>query len=91
MLPADCDMVLVATGALGDTKDLNPSQIGVEGEQGHFILTTPELRIRGSKFSNIYVMRTRTDSYFMTAPPTRRLESLLRISRETLRRVVNRV
>jgi dihydrolipoamide dehydrogenase len=56
MLPADCDMVLVATGRLGNTKDLNLSQIGVEGMQGQFILTTPELRIRGSEFSNIYVI-----------------------------------
>ena len=56
MLPADCDMVLVATGRLGSTKDLNLSQIGVEAGQGHFILTTPELRIRGSEFSNIYVI-----------------------------------
>ena len=54
MLPADCDMVLVATGRLGNTKDLNLSQIGVQG--GHFIQTTPELRIRGSEFSNIYVI-----------------------------------
>jgi dihydrolipoamide dehydrogenase len=56
MLPADCDMVLVATGRVGNTKDLNLSQIGVEGVQGRFILTTPELRIRGSEFSNIYVI-----------------------------------
>jgi len=56
MLPVDCDMVLVATGRLGNTKDLSLSQIGVEGGQGHFILTTPELRIRGSEFSNIYVI-----------------------------------
>lgn len=49
-------MVLVATGRLGNTKDLNLSQIGVEGGQGHFILTTPELRIRGSEFSNIYAI-----------------------------------
>ena len=54
MLPADCDMVLVATGRLGNTKDLNLSQIGVHG--GHFIQTTPELRIRGSELSNIYVI-----------------------------------
>jgi pyruvate/2-oxoglutarate dehydrogenase complex dihydrolipoamide dehydrogenase (E3) component len=57
MLPADCDMVLVATGRLGNTKDLNLSQIRVEGTQvGNFIMTTPELRIRGSEFSNIYVI-----------------------------------
>ena len=57
MLPADCDMVLVATGRLGNTKGLNLSQIGVEPVQpGNFILTTPELRIRGSAFSNIYVI-----------------------------------
>ena len=54
MQPADCDMVLVASGRLGNTKDLNLSQIGVHG--GHFIQTTPELRIRGSEFSNIYVI-----------------------------------
>jgi dihydrolipoamide dehydrogenase len=54
MLPVDCDMVLVATGRLGNTKDLNLSQIGVQG--GHFIQTTPELRIRGSELSNIYVI-----------------------------------
>ena len=54
MLPADCDMVLVATGRLGNTKYLNLSQIGVQG--GHFIQTTPELRIWGSEFSNIYVI-----------------------------------
>ena len=54
MLPADCDMVLVATGRLGNTKDLDLPQIGVQG--GPFILTTQELRIRGSKFSNIYAI-----------------------------------
>lgn len=54
MLPADCDMVLVATGRQGNTKDLNLSQIGVQ--EGRFIQTTPELRIRGSEFSNIYVI-----------------------------------
>jgi pyruvate/2-oxoglutarate dehydrogenase complex dihydrolipoamide dehydrogenase (E3) component len=31
MLPAHCDMVLVATGRLGNTRDLNLSQIGMEG------------------------------------------------------------
>jgi dihydrolipoamide dehydrogenase len=56
MLPADCDMVLVATGRHGNTEDLSLSHIGVEAGQGHFILTTPELRIRGSAFSNIYVI-----------------------------------
>jgi dihydrolipoamide dehydrogenase len=54
MLPADCDMVLVATGRLGNTKDLNLSQIGIQ--EGPFIQTTPELRIQGSEFSNIYVI-----------------------------------
>jgi dihydrolipoamide dehydrogenase len=54
MLPADCDMVLVATGRLGCTKNLDLSQIGVKW--GHFIRTTRELRIRGSDFSNIYVI-----------------------------------
>src|SRR6516225_7633228 len=56
MLPADCDMVLVATGRLGNTRDLNLAQIGVAVEGGHFIQTNPELRIRGSEFSNIYVI-----------------------------------
>ena len=54
MLPADCDMVLVATGRLGNTKDLDLAQIGVKW--GHFIRTTKELLIRGSEFSNIYVI-----------------------------------
>jgi len=54
MLPADCDMVLVATGRLANTKDLNLQQIGVQ--EGQFIQPTPELRICGSKFSNIYVI-----------------------------------
>jgi len=54
ILPKDCDMVLVATGRLGNTKDLDLPQIGIKW--GHFLRTTKELRIRGSEFSNIYAI-----------------------------------
>jgi dihydrolipoamide dehydrogenase len=47
-------MVLVATGRSGNTKGLALEKIGIQW--GHFIQTTPELRIRGSEFSNIYAI-----------------------------------